>query len=88
MRRSDLETSDIESIWIEIMVNNSKPILCCSVYRPPSANSKRPDRFNEQIEKAMATNCELYIMGDININLSNEENSTNMQKMESHYTTS
>ena len=33
-RRTDLESADIESIWLEINLNDTKPILISSVYRP------------------------------------------------------
>ena len=33
--RNDLESSEIESIWLEINLKNTKPFLIRSVYRPP-----------------------------------------------------
>ena len=36
-RRNDLESSETESIWLEINLKNTKPILISSVYRPPSS---------------------------------------------------
>ena len=38
-RRQDIESEDIESIWIEIKLRNSKSFLICSVYRPPSSKA-------------------------------------------------
>ena len=32
-RRNDLESSEIESIWLEINLKNTKPFLISSVYR-------------------------------------------------------
>ena len=34
-RRQDIESQDIESIWIEIKLRNSKSFLICSVYSHP-----------------------------------------------------
>ena len=65
-RRLDLEPSEVESIWIEIKIKNSKPFLVCSVYRPPSANAEWCEKFAEQIEKSLSITDEIYIMGDIN----------------------
>ena len=36
-RRADFETSEVESIGIEINIIHNKPIYVCSIYRPPSA---------------------------------------------------
>ena len=36
-RRTDIEIGDIETIWVEVNFKNSKPILVCSAYRPPSS---------------------------------------------------
>ena len=52
-RRNDLESQNVESIWLEIKLKNSKSFLVCSVYRPPSAKSEWIDFFSEQIDKAL-----------------------------------
>ena len=33
-RRNDLESHEIESVWLAIELKNSKPFLICSFYRP------------------------------------------------------
>lgn len=85
-RRNDIETHDIESIWIEIKLKNSKPFLVCSVYRPPSSTSVWFDSFSKEIEKAFSFSDEVYIMGDINIDFKNNElqNSTWKHTIELH----
>ena len=70
-RRTDFESQYIESIWIEVQLKNSRPFLICSVYRPPSATNDWLDKFSIQIEKAMSVYNEVYIMGDINIDMKN-----------------
>ena len=70
-RRIDLESSEVESIWIEIKIKNSKSFLVCSVYRPPSANTKWCEKFAEQIERSLSITDEIYIMGDINYDWKN-----------------
>ena len=37
-RRADFETSEVESIWIEINIKHNKPIFVCSIYRPLFSN--------------------------------------------------
>ena len=39
VRRHDLESPDLESIWIEIKIKHTKSFLVCSVYRPPSSTA-------------------------------------------------
>ena len=69
VRRTDLETQDIESMWIEIRIKNSNSFLVCSVYRPPSAKTDWLEQFSKQIESATSTFSEIYLMGDFNINI-------------------
>ena len=40
IRRNDLESQEIESVWIENALRNNKPFLICSVYRPPSSHAE------------------------------------------------
>ncbi|MCW4336379.1 MAG: reverse transcriptase domain-containing protein [Candidatus Thiodiazotropha endolucinida] len=67
VRRNNLESPDIESIWLEIKLKNNRPFLVCSFYRPPSANAEWYDNFSKQIENSLSISDEVYIMGDINI---------------------
>ena len=67
-RRTDLE-GEIETIWLEISLPHSKPILYCSAYRPPSAPVAWIDLFTKQIEHASCCGNEIIISGDMNINL-------------------
>lgn len=66
-RRSEFETNQIESIWAEIAVRNSKSFLICSVYRPPNSPSGWIDKFEEEISMAQTTGLEIILMGDFNI---------------------
>ena len=52
-RRKEIESTDIESMWIEIEIKNSKSYLICSVYRPPSSNIEWCESFSKEIEKAL-----------------------------------
>ena len=68
-RRHDLESPDIQSIWIEVKIKNAKSFLICSVYRPPSSTADWPDIFSRQIEMSLSSNNEIYLMGDFNIDI-------------------
>ena len=69
VRRKDLETSDVESIWIEVKMKRTNSFLVCSVYRPPSSTAEWSEIFSRQIEKSLAFTDEIYLMGDFNIDI-------------------
>ena len=56
-RRSDLASSDIESIWIEIKYDKRKPFLLNVVYRPPDSEQIWIDIYKLHIAQADSTNC-------------------------------
>ena len=39
-RGCEFEAFNIETLWVEIALPNSKPFLACTVYRPPSSYSE------------------------------------------------
>ena len=59
--------SNIETIWSEITLPNSKPFLSCTAYRPPDSKSSWIDLFEEELSAAQSTGLEIILMGDINI---------------------
>ena len=68
-RKRELEVSNIETLWAEITLPNSKPFLVCTLYRPPDSKSEWIDLFEEELSIAQTTGLELIIMGDFNIDL-------------------
>ena len=71
LRRVDLESHDIESVWIEIQIKNCKSFLICSVYLPPSAKVDWFENFSKQIEAATSNCSEIYLMWDFNVDFYN-----------------
>ena len=61
--------SEIESVFFEIVLPNSKPITVGTIYRPPS-QSNFLEILNENLNKIDSISNETYILGDFNINLS------------------
>ena len=37
---SDLDVSDLEAVWVQVLINSFTPLYICSIYRPPD---KGPD---------------------------------------------
>lgn len=68
-RRSELEVSNLETIWAEIELPNAKPFLLCTVYRPPNVLNEWVDLFEEELSIAQTSGLELILMGDFNIDL-------------------
>jgi hypothetical protein len=63
--RSDLHSNNLETLWIDILLPKTKPILIGTVYRPPKDNDFF-EYFEEQISK-ISPGCEIYILGDFNM---------------------
>ena len=58
-RRTDIEISNIETLWAEVCLPNAKSFLICTVYRPPSAYSEWTDLFEAERSVAQASGLEL-----------------------------
>ena len=77
LERTDLSTTDneFETIWVEIINSKAKNIMCCCAYRHPSFYPVRPkEHFESILSQVSRENKNIFIMGDLNINLLNFEN--------------
>ena len=67
-QRHDLESIDLEALWLEIRLKNIKFLLCV-IYRPPNSGSEFWDHLNEKLDGIKALhNMKLLIIGDLNSN--------------------
>ena len=66
-RRREIEISNIETLWVELALPNSKPFLTCTLYRPPTSKSEWIDLFEEELSIAQTTGLEIIVMGDFNL---------------------
>ena len=71
-RRSDLEKENLECVWLEIKPVKSKPFLVGNIYRPPNSNIQWSEIFEDCIEHVLQEEKEIYLMGDINRDLLND----------------
>ena len=65
--RPELSTDQLETLWIEILLPKTKPILVCVCYRPPHQND-----FYKLFEPSISNislNSEIIILGDMNTNV-------------------
>ena len=54
---------EIESVFFEILLPNSKPITVGTIYRPPN-QSNFLEVLNENMNKIDSISNEIYILGD------------------------
>lgn len=71
--RKDLENEHFESMWCEIFPKNSKSFLTGHFYRNPLSTISWNEIFDDQLEKAIAEEKELFIFGDFNRDLLNPQ---------------
>ncbi len=83
-RRSDLSLNGLESLWIELIVNNKK-LLIGGIYRPPDSNNNDWLLLEESIDRAFNQVCEnIIVAGDFNINVQ-QSNSNKMSRLITSY---
>ena len=59
---------DIENIFFELLLPNTKPIVVGTIYHPPNQTNFM-EIFNENLSKVDTNNVETYFLGDFNVNL-------------------
>ena len=72
-RRSDLEHENLECIWTEVKPVKSKSFLVGNIYRPPNSSIQWNAIFEDCMETVLREEKEIYIMGDINRDLLNNQ---------------
>lgn len=68
VRRYDIETTNIETIWLEIFYESNSSFLVNFTYRPPNSIQSWIDSYEEQLDIADCVNKDIYLLGDFNIN--------------------
>ena len=59
---------ETENVFFEILLPNSKLVIVGTIYRSPSQNNFL-ELINSNMNKINSVNNEIYILGDLNINL-------------------
>ena len=72
-RRTDLEHENLECIWTEIKPVKSKSFLVGNIYRPPNSSIQWNANFEDCMENVLREDKEIYLMGDINRDLLNNQ---------------
>ena len=69
----NLETNDMQCVWLEITPDRGKSFLIGNMYRPPNSKVEFNDKFENFIDYVMREEKEIILMGDFNKDLFNEE---------------
>ena len=68
--RHDLESPNLECLWIEVLLQNTKGFLIRTLYRPPNDSKFLPKNFpayfDDMLMTVSAENKEVILMDDIN----------------------
>ena len=74
IRRNDLETDNLEIMWLEIIRNNSSSYFVGTLYRKPSTAdiSSFFNSLEENIDKVTSVSNNVILMGDFNCNMLTE----------------
>ena len=68
-RRQDLESDDLENVWVEMCYQRKSPILVGSFYRPPNAVYDINSEFEKNIDFVSDVGMNCIILGDFNYDL-------------------
>ena len=63
----------LECIWLEVKPIKSKSYLVGQIYRPPNLSVQWNEFFEDCIEKVLQEEKEIYLLGDINRDLLNDQ---------------
>ena len=72
-RRSDIELDEIECLLLEVFPKKAKSFLVGILYRHPNETIKWNELFENFVDNALKTQKELYLLGDFNRDLLNEQ---------------
>ena len=69
-RLTEFENYGRESIWLEVKLQKTSPVLVGFLYRNPSEPANWTDKFMSMIDVVWTESKEIILMGDFNIDLS------------------
>ena len=62
-------TKDVEMLWLSVVLENVRPIVVVTVYRPPQGDYKKCcDKISEAFDNVnLKDNTDIFLLGDFNI---------------------
>ena len=80
--RDDLSSENLELLVLEITRFRSRPFLVSTWYRPPDSPVSFFNDFEEVVMKIDAENWEFFLLGDLNVDLTQGITSANAIKLQ------
>ena len=68
-QNTDIHDDEVESIFIEINLPNTKPVVVGTVYRPPDSTVDIIDKIDVLFQKCNSIYDDVYILGDFNLDI-------------------
>ena len=65
--KTDLQNSDVESLWVEVNLPHTNPILIGTVYRPPSSKADYLEHLDMIFQNYTTLYEDVIIVGDFNL---------------------
>ncbi len=65
----DIHDDEVESIFVEINLPNTKPVAVGTIYRPPDSTVDYIDKLDELFQKCNIIYDDVYILGDFNLDI-------------------
>lgn len=76
-RLHHLEQDNVESVWLEIGIKKSSPIILGFIYRNPDERISWTENFTSMIDAVILESKDIFLLGDINIDLMKPNKSWN-----------
>ena len=66
--------NDVEMLWVRLEVNNMRPVVVVSIYRPPQGDYTKCIRYIEEAfdQANLKDNTDIFLLGDFNIDFSDK----------------
>ena len=77
-RRKDLESDNVEALWLELFQRKSAPAYVCCLYRNPACTSEWMNDFMTMMDK-IPVNADILMLGDFNFDLFKAQNSEELK---------
>jgi len=68
-RRRDLESEQVESVWLQVKASKSAPLMVGFIYRHKSSSFAWYDDFITMIDKVKEISSNILLLGDFNIDM-------------------
>ena len=81
-----MEINNLECIWVEIKLSNSRNVLYGVFYRPPNSSAMYTSLLEDSIGLAVDTNItDIIIMGDFNLNIMDQSHYRKIYSICKHF---